>query len=68
MLYYDPILRKNLIAAILVFTTSNFINYLIVYYSKYFKGSVYMNYSIGALAEALSSMYVVKVSEKRTIR
>ena len=42
---------------------SGFINYLVIYYSKYFKGSVYLNYSIGAFAEFLGFFYVLKIQQ-----
>lgn len=46
---------------------SGFINYLVIYYSKYFKGSVYTTYSIGAFAECFSFFYVIKIAQHRTV-
>ena len=47
---------------------SGFINYLIIYYSKYFKGSIYVNYSISGCAEMVSFIYVRVLLRKRTVK
>jgi hypothetical protein len=38
--------------------------YLIIYYSKYFKGNFFVNYSIQGLGEVLSLFYVDALDKK----
>ena len=41
-----------------------FVLYLIIYYSKYFKGNFYINYSIQGLGEVLSLFYVDRLNNR----
>ena len=38
---------------------SGFVTYLIVYYTKYFQGNFYVNYSLQGFADSLSLFYVM---------
>lgn len=46
---------------------SGFIYYLIIFYSKYFEGTIYLNYSIGAISDAISYFYVIEITKYRTV-
>jgi len=63
----DLDIRKNLFAVCVIWSMSGFNNYLIIFYSKYFKGSVYVNYSIGGLSQCCAFFYVNKVSSKMSL-
>lgn len=55
---WDPKSRKNLYASCFLFSMCGFVLYLIIYYSKYFKGNFYLNYSISGLGDCVSLFYV----------
>ena len=50
-IFHDSTNRRNLFAACVLWSMSGFINYLIMYYSKYFGGSFYLNYSFLGFAD-----------------
>ena len=63
----DSDIRKNLFAVCMIWSMSGFCNYLIMFYSKYFKGSVYINYAIGGLSQCFAFFYVNKLSTKMSL-
>lgn len=42
---------------IYLWSSSGFISYLIMYYSKYFKGDMFVNMSMNGLSDSLSMIY-----------
>ena len=45
-LFQNKVNRRNLLSVIVIWSCSGFMVYLIMYYSKYFDGNFYLNYSI----------------------
>ena len=43
---------------------ASFVQYLIIFYSKYFKGNFYINYSIQGFADGICMVYVSFLSKK----
>lgn len=56
--------KKNLFACCYLWSMSGFVTYLIVYYSKYFEGNFYVNYSLQGFADCISLFYVM-ILQKR---
>lgn len=54
----DPQTRNNLIGCCILWSCSGFITYLLIYYSKYFKGNFFYNYAIQGLSDGFSLFYV----------
>lgn len=53
----NPLIRNNLIAVCYLWASSGFISYLLSFYSKYFKGNVFVNFSMIGSSEALSMIW-----------
>jgi hypothetical protein len=45
---------------------SGFVTYLIVYYSKYFNGNFYVNYTLQGFADCISLFYVILLQKRYT--
>ena len=54
----NPINRRNLIGVCYLWASSNFISYLLMFYSKYFEGDFFINFSVVGLSDGLSIIYV----------
>lgn len=44
--YWNRTTKMNLFASCYIWSMSGFVVYLVIYYSKYFKGNFYVNYSL----------------------
>lgn len=53
-----PVTRWNFISMSVIWSISGFVKYLLMYYSKYFPGSMFVNYSIQALADIICMSYI----------
>jgi len=62
LLCNEPHLRNNLIASVYLSSAIGFACYLITFYIKYFKGNVFLNFASLGLADALSFLYITKLS------
>jgi hypothetical protein len=58
----------NLIAVCYLWSSSGFITYLLTYYSKYFKGNFFMNYSISGLSDGFSMVWIGILSSKLELK
>ena len=63
-LFLNSTNRKNLFACCILWSMSGFISYLIIYYTKYFEGSFFINYSVLGLADCLSLFWVGIISRR----
>jgi len=50
----------------IIWSISGFVKYLLMYYSKYFPGSMFVNYSIQSLADVLCMSYISIVNKYLT--
>ena len=62
-IWKNKINRYNFIAVAYLWSSSGFITYLVMYYSKYFKGDFYINYSLQGLANSIAMIYVSLLSK-----
>lgn len=60
--------RHNLLATCYLWASSGFIGYLIAYYSKYFKGSVFVNFTMSGLSDALSMIYAAFLTSRFSLQ
>ena len=58
--------KKNLIACCYLQSMAGFVTYLIIYYSKYFEGNFYVNYTLQGFADCLSIIYVIFFQRRYT--
>lgn len=54
----------NLIAVCYIWASSGFITYLLSFYSKYFQGNFFLNFSISGLSDGISMMWIALLSMK----
>jgi hypothetical protein len=59
----NPKTRWNFISMSIVWSISGFVKYLLMYYSKYFPGSMFVNYSIQSLADVICMSYISIVNK-----
>ena len=57
-------IRNNLIGQCIIWSMSVFGTYLIMFYSKYFPGNIYVNYSIPAIADVIYTLYIKVLTDK----
>jgi len=57
-LFKNKVNRNNFIAVCFLWSSSGFINYLLVYYSKYFQGNFFFNYSFQGGSEGLGLIWI----------
>lgn len=62
----NPQTRWNFISMSIIWSISGFVKYLLMYYSKYFPGSMFVNYSIQSLADVLCMSYISIVNKYLT--
>lgn len=55
--------RWNLLSMSFIWAVSGFVKYLLMYYSKYFPGSVFVNYSVQSLADVLCMYYIAIINK-----
>lgn len=55
--------RNNLIAMIILWSMAGFVQYLIMFYSKYFGGDVFLNYAIQGIADIFCMIYVTYLAK-----
>ena len=60
----NKVTRYNLIACCILWSMASFVQYLIIFYSKYFKGNFYINYSIQGIADGICMVYVSFLSKR----
>lgn len=63
-LFRNKINFHNLIAVCYIWASSGFITYLLTYYSKYFQGNFFLNFSISGLSDGFSMMWIGLLSMK----
>lgn len=56
--------RYNLFSTIVIWSMTGFINYLMMYYSKYSEGSFYVNFSTQGIAESFGLIWIGLLSNK----
>lgn len=54
----NPQILRNLLSICCIWSMAGFVTYLLIYYSKYFKGNFYVVYAFPALSDSISMIYV----------
>lgn len=64
----NPVIINNLLAVCYIWSSSGFISYLLIFYTKYMKGDFFVNYTVGGISDGLSIMYVAFLSKKLDLK
>lgn len=67
-LWKNKVNRHNLMATCYLWASSGFIGYLIAYYSKYFKGDVFVNFTMAGLSDSLSMLYAAALTARFSLQ
>ena len=60
--------RFNLIAVMYLWSSSNFIGYLLMFFTKYFQGDFIVNYAVCGLSDTLSMVYIWFLRRKLSLK
>lgn len=63
----NPVTRNNLIAMTILWSMAGFVQYLIMFYSKYFGGDVFINYAIQGIADIFCMIYVTYLAKYMSV-
>ena len=66
-LFFNKVNRNNLIGVCFLWSMSGFCFYLLVYYSKYFAGNFYLNYSLESLSDCVTIGWATMLSKRLNI-
>lgn len=64
----DRALLLNLVGVVALQASASFSNYFITYYTKYFKGNFFINYSMCGIADTFSLLYVKFLDSKMKVQ
>lgn len=61
-LWRKPLLRNNLIGCCILASMTGFSSYMIGFYTKYFRGNMFINFAMLGIADTFSLVYITLIS------